>query len=250
MMAFTLLVLLLSLPFWAVGAVMDASLLPGVPVAAFAVFVPTLAAAIAILRTGGSAELRSLFGRVREVAGLPFWGWIGPVAVPVACGGAAWILRGATGQPVVLALTPSEMLPLAVVLIAAALLEEFGWTAFATDRLTGRFGLLTGALVLGLGWSIWHYPALIQAHRGVFWIGWWTVWSVGQRVAMVALYSLTGRNFAAPVLFHATANFVWHLAPEAFAPAVAALVVSVFALALWLLARRRKEASYKPAHGS
>jgi hypothetical protein len=42
----------------------------------------------------------------------------------------------------------------------------------ATERLIARFGLVSGALVLGIGWAVWHYPSLVEVHRGLDWISW------------------------------------------------------------------------------
>lgn len=235
---YTLLVLLLTIPFWLAGWAYDVSLLPGLPIGALAVVVPSVAAAIATARAGGKAELGRLFGRISEFAALPWWGWGAAVVVPLAFAAAAWIAGGVAGRPLAFALPVLAIIPLVALLVVAALLEEFGWTAFATDRLTGRLGLTGGALVLGLGWAVWHFPTLLEAHRGFVWIGWWTVWTVGQRVAMVALYKLARRNFALPVLFHAAANFVWQLAPEAYDPLVEALVVAAIAIVLLRLALR------------
>jgi membrane protease YdiL (CAAX protease family) len=51
---------------------------------------------------------------------------------------------------------------------------------------------------------------------------------------MVTLYYLTGRNFWAPVLFHASINFVWQAARDAFDPMVQAVAAVVIAAGLVL----------------
>lgn len=252
LLVFALLVFVLTVPVWVAGAVSGIMLLPDLPVAAFAVVVPSIAAAIVVGRTEGRSAVGALFRRVREVTVLPGWSWFAVLAVPTAFTVAAWMYRRLSGQSVEFVLPLFAVLPLLALTIGAAILEEVGWTAFATERLTGRFGLVGGALVLGLGWAIWHYPALVEAHHGIEWIVWWTAWTVAQRVAMVALYYLAGRNFAGPVLFHATSNLLWQAAPEAFEPMVEALVVTLIAVALSLVsarARSRPSPSHPPSAG-
>src|SRR3954466_13890752 len=82
LVAYALLVFVLTVPFWIAGWVFDISILPGLPLAVFAIFVPSLAAAIVIGRTDGRSAVAALFDRVREVTALPALGWLGALAVP------------------------------------------------------------------------------------------------------------------------------------------------------------------------
>ena len=236
---YAVLVVALTLPFWLAGALVDTQLMPGLPIAALAVFVPTLAAAIVLASAEGRATLAILFRRAAEIRRLPLWGYLFAATLPAGIAGVGWYSLYLRGEAVHFVLPAVAVVPLAVLLIGAALLEEFGWTGFATDRLSARFGLVRGALVLGLGWAVWHYPTLVEAHRGVAWIAWWTVWTVSQRVAMVSLYKRTGSNLWAPVIFHASANLVWQLAPDAFDPMFQGLAAGAVAVAL-MLARPRE----------
>jgi membrane protease YdiL (CAAX protease family) len=45
-----------------------------------------------------------------------------------------------------------------VLLIGGPLGEEPGWRGYALPILQRRFGPVTGALVLGLVWAVWHLP--------------------------------------------------------------------------------------------
>lgn len=42
--------------------------------------------------------------------------------------------------------------------LMVAVLEELGWTGFALPRLRERHGVLTTGLVMGVLWSLWHFP--------------------------------------------------------------------------------------------
>jgi hypothetical protein len=236
---FSLLVLVFSLPFWGAAFAVDDTLMPGLPVSAVSVVVPAIAALLASARWGGRASVRALIARTGEVRHLPLAGWLAALGLPLLMVGAEWAWRAVSGHPVAWAVTPFGTVTLAALFLVSAYLEELGWTAFATDRLIRRFGLFGGALVLGLGWVIWHLPAFAALGRSVEWVAWWSLWTVVQRLVMVALYVRMGRNFAVPVLFHALANLLWQAAPEAFDPRFEAMTISVIALALFFWQARR-----------
>ena len=48
-----------------------------------------------------------------------------------------------------------------VVGVGAGILEELGWTGFATLPLRRRFGVLTSGLILGVIWAAWHVLAVV-----------------------------------------------------------------------------------------
>ena len=42
--------------------------------------------------------------------------------------------------------------------LMACLMEEFGWRGFALPKLLKRHNALTAALIVGVGWALWHAP--------------------------------------------------------------------------------------------
>lgn len=83
-----------------------------------------------------------------------------------------WVMR-LTGRPLPEVVVPVLAAPLLFVLFfVAAVGEEGGWTAYATDPLLRRHNVLTTGLLLGLVWASWHVVPLVQAHRSVGWIAW------------------------------------------------------------------------------
>ena len=54
----------------------------------------------------------------------------------------------------------SEMLPIIALyaVFSGPLGEEPGWRGFATPRLLASHSALTGSLILGVIWAIWHFP--------------------------------------------------------------------------------------------
>jgi uncharacterized protein len=44
--------------------------------------------------------------------------------------------------------------------------EEIGWTGFLTPRLLKKYSLPVTSIIVGLFWSVWHYPAIIGGFYG------------------------------------------------------------------------------------
>jgi membrane protease YdiL (CAAX protease family) len=129
--------------------------------------------------------------------------------------------------------------------LVVGILEELGWTGFATPRLLARHGVLATGLIVGVLWGTWH----LLAHD--FWAAdissgglplalFVTVNGfsllVGQllafRVLMVWVYDRTGGSLLVAMLMHAsltTSTFI--LGPSALAISGVALLIYGFVLA-------------------
>jgi membrane protease YdiL (CAAX protease family) len=81
-----------------------------------------------------------------------------------------------------------------VAFVIAALGEELGWSGYVIDRVQARWNALGAALLVGLVWAVWHWVPLMQAHRPIAWIAWWSLGTVALRVLIVWLYNNTGRS--------------------------------------------------------
>ncbi len=99
------------------------------------------------------------------------------------------------------------------VFFIGALGEELGWSGYVIDPLQDRFGALWGALLLGAVWAVWHYVPLLEAHRSLEFIAWWSLGTVAVRVIIVWLYNNTGRSVFVVALFHTMMNLTWQLFP-------------------------------------
>ena len=145
------------------------------------------------------------------------------------------ILRGSGSEipdPQISILT---VLALSAVFLVSALCEELGWTGFALDPLQGRLGALPAALLIGAVWAVWHYPALLDAHRSASWIAWWTVGTVSTRLLMVWLFNKAGASLFAVATAHAVSNLCWQLFPiqgSWFDPRLNGLILGGLALAV------------------
>lgn len=74
-------------------------------------------------------------------------------------------------------------------------------------------GRAAGQHRFGIGLAVCHYVALVQAHRSVAWIAWWSLGTVALRVILVWIYNNTGKSVFAVALFHMMINVTWQLFP-------------------------------------
>lgn len=209
------LVLLISLPFWLLGSLSGASLLPGLPLSALGAAAPGLAACLLVGAGQGRAALAALLRRLIRPPprGARRWLALG-LLLPLAVDLAALALQRRLGLPVPPPRPdPGRVLLLLAMFLPAAAAEELGWTAYALDPLRRRFGGRAAALVLGLAWAAWHLVPLLQAGRPPGWIAWWSLGTVAARVVLVWLVCRAGGNALVAVAFHAMGNTGWQLYP-------------------------------------
>jgi membrane protease YdiL (CAAX protease family) len=228
------LVLLLSIPFWAIGLA-DIEILPGLPVSALMIAAPVTAAVILIRREGGSAGVATFLRRSFDYQRIPSKRWYVPTILllplaMLAMYGVMRLLDRPLPDPTIQWLAVPLLL---AVFFISALAEELGWSGFALEPLQQRWGALGASLVLGAAWSVWHFIPLAQVGRSPEWIAWWTVYAVASRVLYTWIYNNTDRSVFAVALFHAMANVSWQLFPNDgshFDPQIAGLVVTAIAL--------------------
>lgn len=238
-LVFIVLLFGLSAPFLLFGAG-GRQLLPGLPASAVMVVCPALAALILSWRERGSRGAAALLARAFDGARIRHWAWYAPLLlIPPLIAVAAFAVLRLFGTPV-----PYPQFGLAEILLLSALFfvsaigEELGWSGYAIDPLQVRLGPLPASLLLGAAWAAWHVPALLQAHRGLEWIAWWTLGTVAARVIMVRLYNQTGRSVFGMALFHASSNLAWQMFPihgSFFDPRVNGVITALVALVLVLI---------------
>ena len=214
-LTFFILVFALAIPFWVIGAVTEFQLLPGLPVAALATVCPALAALILVYRENRAAGVTVLLKRAFDYKRITTKVWYAPIlllmpVVMVLSFGMMRLTGTVVPEPVISVLST---LILCIVFFFAALGEELGWSGYAIDPMQNQLGALQASIVLGSVWAVYHYPALLQAHRSVAWIAWWALGTVALRVIIVWLYNNTGKSVFAVTLFHMTFNVTWQLFP-------------------------------------
>lgn len=238
-LAFFGLTFALTIPFWIIGWAGGNELMPRLPIAALAAICPGTAALILSWRRTGVASACALLmrtidlGRVKPKA----WWLLIFLFSPAANVVAFFIARNfGTGIPnPQINILPSAML--FSIFLMSAVTEELGWTGFALGPLRVRVGAIPAALLIGAVWAVWHYPALLQAHRSVAWIAWWTLGTISLRVFMVWLFYATGRSLLAIVIVHATSSLSWQLFPiqgSWWDPRIHGMIMGIIALGVIL----------------
>jgi membrane protease YdiL (CAAX protease family) len=242
LLAFFVLVFVLSIPFWILGSLFEIQLLPGLPIGAFAVFVPGIATGILAYRSAQfpavSALVRRSFdgGRITKRRWYIIFFFFNP-AVAVISFLIMRVSGGGVPNPPPLTFA---VFPLAAFSFIAAIGEELGWTGYATKPSLQRWGPLLGSILLGLVWAAFHVILLAQVDRSLQWIAWWSLGTVSLRTIMIWLYRHAGESVLAAAIFHATINISWQLFPvngSFYDPKIFSLVT--IALGILMVARWR-----------
>lgn len=174
---------------------------------------PTLAAFVVTAALEGSAGVRALLGRYVQWRFGPIWYLValaGPplvliLAVAGVYGKVALPPLGEQGMEIGVAYLVTLVVNL---LIGGILGEEPGWRGFALPRLQARYGALTGSVVLGVFWSLWHLP-LILTPGGTTWTGSIALYIVlGVALTIIHTWVFNGSraSLLAVLLLHATIN--------------------------------------------
>lgn len=213
---FFMLVFLLAIPFWVLGVINSRQLLPGLPISALGAFTPAFATLILAYknkRLSGVSELARLSFDLKRINNKNWYFaiiFINPFIAVVAY----WLMQ-ATGKslpnPAPLTLT---IFPMFLSFIVAALGEEIGWSGYATERLLDTWKMISTGILIGVVGAVWHFIPLLQAHRSIEWIAWWSLGTISLRVIMVWIYSQCGKSVFAIALFHAMINLCWQLFPN------------------------------------
>lgn len=172
---------------------------------------PTLAAVIVLLLRGERAGIRRIFASLLKVRVSARWFvfvlcfWF--VVVAIALGIEALLGRA---LPAVGAFPWGSLLPIVVTMVLSNVWEEIGWRGFALPRLQERYGDLAIAGIMGLLWSVWHLPLLLNPSSPMASLPWYgeILFSLALTVIYTWLYRGTGASLFFVTLFHALANTV------------------------------------------
>lgn len=131
-----------------------------------------LLAAVMVSAAMGSAELKSLFGRMTNLRfGLRWY------LIVIFSNVLLYLLvAGLAGAPLMQSLADNWTLifrlylpALFTIYLVNPIGEETGWTGFALPRLQKRFKPWLAAVILGVLWAIWHLPAFfVPSEMGTF----------------------------------------------------------------------------------
>ena len=238
------LVLILSLPFYALGAT-SATLpfVPALPISALGACVPMIAAVVLVGRQSGASAARALFASAFSVRTIPnpWWALVAMAIMPLAFGvtGALVWLSGAA-MPTLHLLPASVIIPAFALFFLGAVGEEVGWQGYAFPALAGPQSALKAALIIGVFWALWHVVPFSLMGRSATWIIWQGLGMVLMRIIIVWLYVNAGCSILIAVLFHMMSNSVWGLFPDFdpyYNPVVMCLVLLAPVTAILLIWR-------------
>ncbi len=212
---FFLLVLVLSVPFWLIGAATELQLMPGLSISALMAFCPMVAALILVHRESGAKGATKLLRRSFDFNRITAKRWYVPILMTMpAVNVVVFALMRWMDMPL-----PAPQFSALVALLmflaffVGALGEELGWSGYVLDSLQERWNALQASLVLGLGGVAWHIVPLLLIQRPPTWIAWWCLYALAARLLTVWLYNNTGRSVFAAALFHASLNLTYMLFP-------------------------------------
>lgn len=206
------LVLILSLPFYALG--LTGAALPfasALPLSALGAVVPMIAALLLIWRQGDRTGIKTLLAKAHDFSGVTGVGWViaagfMPAAFALTAG-LVWL--SGTPLPALQVLPVSAIIPAFALFFVGAVGEEMGWQGYAYPALTKHHSALTAALVIGIVWALWHVIPFALMGRDAGWIFWHSLVIVLMRIIIVWLFLNTGQSILIAVLFHVMSNSGW-----------------------------------------
>lgn len=239
---FFALVFALSIPFWVLDTAYPIQLLPGLPLSAIGVLAPTLAALILVYKSDHFAGVLQLLQRSFDFKLIKNGYWflviilINPVITVLAYG----VMRAVSESLPYPAPLTLSIFPMFVFFFIGALAEEIGWTGYATEPLLRHWGTMMTGVLLGLVWTVIHFIPLLQVHRSIEWVAWWSLGTISLRMIMAWLYVHSGKSVFAAAVFHAMINLCWQLFPNNgsfYDPRVFGLITLCFAVAIFTAER-------------
>ncbi len=207
------LVVILSLPFYALG--ISGAALPfarSLPISALMAVVPMIAALMLVYRSNGAGGAHNLFIRAFDFHRIPNLWWaiaaLGVMPVAFALTAGVFWLAGTT-LPGLILLPANAIIPAFALFFLGAVAEEIGWQGYAYPTLNKRYSALKTALIIGTIWALWHVIPFALMGRSAGWIIWQGAGMVCMRIIIVWLSVKAGQSVAVAVLFHMMSNSVW-----------------------------------------
>ena len=177
----------------------------------------SIAGIAATWAAGGGSAVRALFRRCFAPAG-PGW-WIAAFLLPLAWMIAARVTyglsHGGIGAPSLGALSLFLSVPAWRAWTTGPLGEEFGWRGYFLPRLLTVYRPVVATLVLGVLWSIWHYPLYARSifstlpRASTF-----TISVLCFSILMTIFWFRTKGNLLIAILFHWAVNVSPSVATE------------------------------------
>ncbi|ANY10468.1 CAAX protease [Pseudonocardia sp. HH130630-07] len=172
---------------------------------------PIASAVLVTAIADGRPGLRRWVGRMWRWRVSGRWYAVTLLGVPAAMVATGYVFSGGQiAAPTTMAL--AAYIPgLLIQMLTTGLAEEPGWRDFALPRLQRRFGPLTGSMILGPLWALWHVPLFLTDWGGYPDAGWvrpvaFTVFCVAFNLVMTWVFNRTGESLPLSMLLHVSVN--------------------------------------------
>jgi CAAX protease family protein len=172
---------------------------------------PTLAAVVVILLIKEKGGLKKLFGTLFKLS--VSFGWyvfvfgFWSVVTAIVLG-----IRAIFGQtlPLFSQFEWIELFPIFGYMLITNVWEEIGWRGFALPRLQSSFSDLKIVFIMGLLWSLWHLPLVLDPTSTMSRVPWYglIIWELSSVVIYTWLYEQTRGSLFFVSVFHAMSNTV------------------------------------------
>jgi len=211
---FFLLLFVLSIPCWVLGAIYDVQIFSGFNLYQLSLVMPMITALILIYREKGKAGVIALLKRTYDFRNIKSKIWYLPIFLIYPSFGFInyWILRF-SGTSI-----PSPHFSFAILLSDISIFfmtygEELGWTGYLIDPMQERWSALKSGLLIGVAWIGVHIPILAINGYSFEWIFWHGLYLVAGRVLFVWIYNNAGKSLFSMALTHSTFGLFWSLWP-------------------------------------
>lgn len=236
---FYILLILLSIPFWVMGAMTGKGLpLPvNLPVSALMFICPLLSTLILVYRNERFGGIKQLFKLAFDHRKIKDKRWFIPTLVLMPCimvlsYGVMLLLDRPLPDPNI----PIMMLPVFFVLyFFSAVGEELGFMGYLIEPMLARWSPFVSGLMMGAVWAIWHVVPYIQGNNPLTWIVGQCIFTIFARVLIVWLYLNTGGSILPGILFHTMINVSWSLFPNYgshYDPVITGIITAIIAVIL------------------
>ena len=199
------LVMLLSIPFCALGAA--GGRLPiatFLPVNAIMAFVPAITALILVYRESGVSGAKTFLSRALDYRRIKGVGWVlvALLLMPIVFLLAYGVLRlEGRALPNVQLFPIVKIVAFALMFFLGAIGEELGWQGYAYAGVKKGRSALAAALIIGVIWGLWHVIPFIEMGRSVDWTLWQCLGAIAMRVIIVWLFANAGQSVSSPCYF-------------------------------------------------
>jgi hypothetical protein len=211
---FLLLLFVLSVPCWVLGAIYDVQIFPGFNLYQLPLAMSAVTALILIYREGGSAGVMTLLKRTYDFRNIKSNIWYLPMLlIYPSMGFIAYLVLRFSGTSI-----PPPQFSLATLLGLIAIFfmtygEELGWTGYLIDPMQERWSALRSGILLGVVWAVIHAPTFFINGYSFEWVFWHGLYTVAGRVLMVWIYNNAGKSLFSMALTHSTFGLFWSLWP-------------------------------------